>query len=137
MSWAGIDSNYYRFHIEGDDYFHGRNGNMKDEEKAVELWLKGAELGNVQCMRNLAWAHYNGIGTEKDDEKAFEYWLKGAALGEEQCAKNVVWAYNAGIGCKPDRDAVAKWTEFLESGKCKETGRKLMGYEGDDLNPIC
>jgi TPR repeat protein len=53
-----------KFHIAGDDYYHGRNGKEQDEEKAVECWLKGAELGNVQCMKNLSWAYLHGRGVK-------------------------------------------------------------------------
>lgn len=49
-------------HIRGDDYYYGRNGFEKDERKASEHWLKGAELDNVQCMKNMAWVYRDGIG---------------------------------------------------------------------------
>ena len=56
----------FRYHQLGDDYYHGRNGKDKDDVKAVECWLKGAKLGNLQCMENIAWAYENGIGADKD-----------------------------------------------------------------------
>jgi hypothetical protein len=54
----------HKYHIFGDDYFHGHNGKEQSEEKAVECWLKGAELGSVQCMKNLSWAYLHGRGVK-------------------------------------------------------------------------
>jgi FkbM family methyltransferase len=53
------------YHVEGDDYYHGRDGKQKDDARAFMLWLKGAELGNIQCIKNVIWACENGIGIQK------------------------------------------------------------------------
>jgi len=60
-------------HILGDDFLFGRHGVSENKERAFELWHEGAELGNRQCMRNMAWACYDGVGCEKSLEQ-YEYW---------------------------------------------------------------
>jgi hypothetical protein len=42
------------YHQEGDKYFHSTFGKEKNENKAVEKWTRGAELGNGQGEQNLA-----------------------------------------------------------------------------------
>jgi len=76
-----------KFHIAGDDYYHGRNGKEQDEEKAVECWLKGAELGNVQCMKNLSWAYLHGIGVTANALQSGS-WKSKAGKAEEKAEKD-------------------------------------------------
>jgi hypothetical protein len=63
------------YHVLGDDYYHGSNGSKKDDQKAFENWLKGANLGSNQCMKNLAWAYENGIGCQPNPKEA-SYWME-------------------------------------------------------------
>ena len=63
--------NYY--HWMGDIYYHGRRHIEKNEKKAFELWLRGAENGNEQCMKNVAWAYSAGIGCEVDESKSLQW----------------------------------------------------------------
>jgi TPR repeat protein len=57
-------------HVLGDDYYYGRNDKPKDPKKAVEHWRLGAEMGNAQCMRNLAWAYLHGYGVQANAMQA-------------------------------------------------------------------
>jgi hypothetical protein len=76
VMFGGLIGSFY--HVRGDDYFHGR-GVAVDHVKAVGLWIKGAEAGNVQCMLNLSWAYRDGIGVAKDEAKANEWGTKAKA----------------------------------------------------------
>jgi hypothetical protein len=71
------DWTYY--HVLGDDYHHGRNGKEQDHKKAAEAWLEGAKKGNLQCMKNIAWAYGAGVGVEKNDDAAQEWSQRAAA----------------------------------------------------------
>ena len=64
-------------HIAGDKLYN--SGNHK---KAFEHWLKGAESGHLQCMKNVAWAYSAGIGVPVDLEKSKE-WLERKESGEQ------------------------------------------------------
>ena len=57
----------------GDDHHKGRNGKDKDDVKAAEAWLKGAEEGCEQCMKKISWAYENGVGVDVDF-MLMEYW---------------------------------------------------------------
>lgn len=61
------------YHIIGDEYHNGTDDFNKDDEKAVEYWSKGADAGNHQCMKNLAWAYKHGVGCDVDKEKSNFY----------------------------------------------------------------
>jgi TPR repeat protein len=54
-------------------YFINLRGKVKNDKKAVENWSIGAEKGQLQCMKNLAWAYANGIGVEVDMMMS-QYW---------------------------------------------------------------
>jgi FkbM family methyltransferase len=101
-----IKSDSYRYHSLGDDYFHGRNGKEKSEEKAVEFWLKGAFANNVQCMENLSWAYLHGFGvrgnalqsghwkskavkTEKENKYREQVGLNRELIHQEECRKSI------------------------------------------------
>ena len=56
-------------------------GFQPDFNKAFELFLQGAEQGDISCIRNLAlWGYVGGHGTEKNLHKALEWFEKGIAL---------------------------------------------------------
>jgi succinoglycan biosynthesis protein ExoO len=39
-------------------------------KRAVDFWMKAAQMGNVQCMKNMAWACGAGIGVKVDAQEA-------------------------------------------------------------------
>jgi TPR repeat protein len=55
---------------------------MKKEEN--EILLKGAQMGDIKCMNQLARAYYNGIGRIADKSKAFSLWKKTADMGDAE-----------------------------------------------------
>ncbi len=51
-------------------------------EKALEWYLKSAELGNINAMIMAGGLYYEGEGTDKNPRKALEWYEKAAATGD-------------------------------------------------------
>ncbi|MDF3056649.1 MAG: uncharacterized protein K0R17_864 [Rariglobus sp.] len=54
----------------------------KNMEKALEWYLKSAELGNINAMIAAGGLYYAGEGTEKNPRKALAWYEKAAATGD-------------------------------------------------------
>jgi len=102
-----LDENGIRhFHKSSDyfslrDYYHyqGDKALGTDKKKAFENWLEGAGLGNLQCMGNLAWAYYEGIGVDKDLDK-HTYWSKKFAQVKEGLVIDERFGMASGYYCR-------------------------------------
>ncbi len=62
-------------------YYYGRLGLEKDAVKAAELWRKGSDLNNRQCMFNLAGLYWKGEGVERSADEALKLFQKAADFG--------------------------------------------------------
>ena len=72
-------------------YQHGRYGFPQDYTKALELFVRAAELGYADAYCNIGNAYDNGEGVEVDKEKAMHYYELSAIGG------SVVARYNLGF----------------------------------------
>jgi serine/threonine protein kinase/TPR repeat protein len=74
-------------------YINGQ-GVAKDEKKAVELFLDGAEKDNPSCMFYYAMCLERGVGVTKNESEAREWYTKAAKGGDRRaidwCKKNNV-----------------------------------------------
>lgn len=61
------------FHL-GEMYFSGKYIEHSNE-KAFQLYLKGARLNSKSCMRRLAQCYSKGLGVEKNEEMGAK-WLE-------------------------------------------------------------
>jgi TPR repeat protein len=77
-----VSDNGMDYHFEGDSLLYDEN----DPDGAFARWLKGAETGSIQCMRNLAWAYREGVGTDKD-EWASKEWSERVENAEQRDGK--------------------------------------------------
>ena len=71
----------------GSCYNNGGYGLPKDREKAMELFIRAAELGSAQAHNNIAFLYENGQGVEEDMIKA-QYHYKLAAIGGHEEARD-------------------------------------------------
>lgn len=55
--------------------------------KALKLYIKAAEKGNIQAMYSMGTLYHNGQGVKKDDTQALQWYNKAAALGSEDAKK--------------------------------------------------
>ena len=59
--------------------FDDANEKIGDVQKAIDSFMRGAQLGNANCMRQLASCYESGCGVTQDFDKAREWRAK--ALG--------------------------------------------------------
>ena len=58
----------------------------KDEKKALSLFMKAADLGSLEAVRNIAGMHKDGIGTKADPVTAYRWYYiarRGGYAGED------------------------------------------------------
>ena len=73
----------------GTFYQEGQIGLKQDSIKAVELWRRGAKLGDHQCYNNIGNAYVNGDGVEHNMKKAELYWELAAIKGDPMSRHNL------------------------------------------------
>ena len=62
-------------------YLEGRFGQPMDQDKAMDFFLKGSELGNPTAMKNVAVMYRNGIGRKVDQPQALKWYLIAGSAG--------------------------------------------------------
>ena len=60
--------------------FDDANEKIGDVQKAIESFMRGAQLGNANCMRQLASCYESGCGVPQDFAKAREWWAKALRI---------------------------------------------------------
>ena len=73
----------------GAFYRDGSNGFPQDWDKALELWLRAAELGYTLAYNNIGYSYNNGIGVEQDKKKAIRYYELSAMGGNATARMNL------------------------------------------------
>lgn len=67
-------------------YLSGLLGQKKDEKKALAMFTKAADMGNLEAIKNIAVMHKDGMGTKADPAKAYTWYLiarRGGYAGED------------------------------------------------------
>ncbi|MCF0185219.1 MAG: SEL1-like repeat protein [Bacteroidaceae bacterium] len=100
-------------------YQHGR-GVAENMKKAIEMYEKGAELGNAECQHSLGCEYMVGQNLKKDEKKAFGLIKKSAEQGYVLAMKDLGRCYQVGNGTKQNLKNAVKWYE------------KALEIEGDD-----
>lgn len=93
----------------GSIYSTGRDGIVKDYEKAYFWYMKAAESGHAIAMYYLAWMYKRGDGIKEDPEKAFYWFEKAAEKGNVYAICNVGDCYKKGYYVKRDYVKAAEW----------------------------
>ena len=73
----------------GDMYYHGSLGLTKDVPRAIELWMKAAELGSVDAHYELGLRYYPGDGIEEDKPRGICHWQQAAMKGHVESRHNL------------------------------------------------
>ena len=119
----------------GDCYKHGF-GVDKDWEKAVQLYRKAAEAGNVAAQRSLGYCYECGEGVEQDFVQAAFWYRKGAEGGDPDAQVNLANCYFGGVGVENNDIQAVYWYEKAawqeehpvacrQLGYCYEIGRGI------------
>ena len=77
-------------------------GVSQDYAKAIELYKKAIEFGNLGAMNNLAWMYQEGQGVSQDYVKAIELYKKAIELGNASSMYNLARLYEKGQGVSQD-----------------------------------
>ncbi len=130
-SWyqKAIDAgNTKAYRLLGNYYYYDRdksgrpikNENEKRVELGCEVFKKGAELGDPNCMCEVGDMYFEGLTVDQDYDKAFGYYKKALkALGDD--TKNPAYAdlnyrmghcYHMGYGVEQDLDRAKKYLEI-------------------------
>ena len=76
-----------------------------------------AENGFGKSQYHVAYACFEGVGTEKNDKMAFEWFTKGAENGNVLCQYYTGYCYANGVGTKADEKKALVWyTRAAEQG---------------------
>ena len=110
------------FNLMGTGYTFGSSGLQKDTEKALELFLRAAELGLADAHNNIAAMYYSGqSGVEIDREKYVYHWQQAAIGGHAVSRSNLGnfelkagnidravkhWMISAGNGCEESLNVI-------------------------------
>ena len=78
-------------------------------KKAISLWKKLIDLGDVGAATNLGWMYENGRAVEKSDIEAFKYYKIAADRGDNVGQCNLAWNYENGCGIEKDINKAIFW----------------------------
>lgn len=114
---SSLNPNYYKsFLIErGDCYYFGDE--IKDYEKAFNLYMQSAEQGNTSAMDKIGDCFKNGYGVEQNNEKAEEWYKK---------AKSKRSSLELERKIREARDKQDEWKQILT-----EMSDSTDAFEGD------
>ena len=118
-------------------YEHGR-GVAEDKNKALEHYIRGAELGHAPSQHSYACYLFRGEIVKKDNKKAFELFMKSAEQGYGLAMADVGRCYQFGNGTMGNMKKAVEWYEkALEVIDDPELARKTalfkaMGAEDEN-----
>jgi len=84
-------------------YMGRMHADEEEYEKALEYYIKAADMGHADALHCLGALYYNGTGVEKDVKKAIPY-LEKAAIGGQPGARIILANYE--MNCGRERRAV-------------------------------
>ena len=97
----------------GSYYEQGLGGLEKDTEKAFEMWLKAAEIGDLGLAQFTVGNCYSVaaelMGMEENQYEALQWYLLAAENGYSTAQNNVAVAYQQGIYIDQDFDKAVYW----------------------------
>ena len=70
-------------------YSTGQKGLSQDHAKALDLWMKAAELGSAAAYRNIAAAYHDGRGVRQNSQKE-KYYHEMAAIRGYNSSRSVL-----------------------------------------------
>ena len=95
----------------GDWCFDGRNGQTKDQAKAVEWYRRAAEQGDAMALYTLATKYENGLGVAKDVAGAINWYRKAAGQGDVRAQSGLghIYMYRDGDGVTRNPAEGLRW----------------------------
>ncbi len=91
-------------------YEHGR-GVAQDEQAAIELYQRGAELGHAPSQHSLACYYFQGDVLDLDYEKGFDLCMKSARQGYGLAMRDLGQCYQFGFEVTGNMKTALEWYE--------------------------
>ena len=108
------------------------NMDKKPDEKfsaeAFKWFLRGAELGDAECMHEVGHRLYDGIGCEKDGTAAFGWHLKAAQAGLVSAMKVTAHMYGGLCVERNDTEAFRWYMAAAKTGDQQSIGEIVKRY---------
>ena len=73
----------------GVDYAEGRKGKPVNEQQAIKLYIKAADMGDIKAQRWMGWRYRQGRGVQKDEDMAYYYFNMAANQGDSAAAEAI------------------------------------------------
>lgn len=110
-------------------YHHGR-GVDEDMDKAIEIYQKGADVGNAPCQHNLGCEYMSGMNLKKDYHKGFELIKAAAEQGYGLAMRDLGRCYQFANGTTGNMKTAIEWYEkALEVIDDPELEQKVMMFK--------
>ena len=118
---------------EHDDSVAGKKGKALRESKAIKLFIRAAELHNVQAQMKLAECYGNGRYVKKNKKKRFEWLLHAANNGLMEAQELVAECFEKGRGAEHNDGKAYKYYKLAgeqgsEYGKVKAKEYELFKF---------
>ena len=110
-----VDMRSYVWYRIGKMHCYGL-GTEQDYEKAVEWFLKSAQVGNKFAQYSLANLYYYGNGVEKDLSQAFLWYRKSSEQGQPYAPYAVAQMYDKGEYVSQSEETAQRYYKVALSG---------------------
>ena len=88
----------------GQAYSRGDYGLVKSDKKALKLFQRAADLGDVFSCASVGDYYFDGRGVKSDRKKAARFYRIGAENGEPWAQNHLAQCYELGAGVPRDLD---------------------------------
>ena len=93
----------------GFDFHYGKNGQPKDDEKAVEWFRKAADQGHAEAQAQLGYMYLYGYGVDRKYYEAIKWYRKAAEQENVSAQVQLGYMYLNGYGVVKDYAEALKW----------------------------
>ncbi len=84
-------------------------GTRQNAHKALDLYLRAAELGSPNAMRELGRMYARGLGVKPAPEKSIDWFRQGAEKGDAASMLELANAYASGYGIATSPELAMEW----------------------------
>jgi TPR repeat protein len=108
------------------DYLGSMLKRREDQVKALEWYVRAAEMGRADAMDRLGWLYLCGQGVERDCSEAMEWFRRAAEAGNVNAMDVLASAYERGIGVAPAYGKAICWYRRAAHGGHSDARKRLQ-----------
>lgn len=111
---------------------------QSDYDKALLIWMPGAEEGNVESQYYVGEIYQRGMGVAPQYSKAAEWYRKAAEQGYVKAQMNLAYLYEKGLGVEKDPQQALRWYRKATGlGEAISLDENVLGVEEQqELNEL-